>query len=887
MKENNPHILGTEKVGKLLLEYSIPAIIGMTLTSLYNIIDSVFIGHGVGAMAISGLAISFPLMNLLVAFCTLVGVGGATISSIRLGQKDTDGAEKVLGNVTVLCVINSIFYGGITLLFLDRILFFFGASHDTLPYARDFMQIILIGSPVTYVMIGLNNIMRATGYPRKAMLSSMLTVGCNIILAPVFIFWLGWGIRGAATATILSQFAGMIWVLSHFMQEKSYIRFKKGIFKLRKRIVENIFSIGMSPFLMNVCASAIVIIFNKSLLLYGGDLAIGAYGILNRLLMLFVMVIMGLTMGMQPIVGYNHGAHKFGRVKQTLKYCMIAGGCITSLGFAFSELFPNLVVNMFTDDKELTALARTGLQIGVLMFPFVGIQIVISSFFQSIGKAKISIFLSLSRQLLYLLPCLLLLPHWWGLNGIWLSMPVSDLSKTGYRFGIPTLLVFLLVGMLFGSDGLGLQFHDAGEAQFIGMMALSIILFSGGMDTKYSDIKPVLPQGILLSTFGVLLTTIFTGFFIYWISGFSNVSITMSLMTAMLLAATMSSTDSASVFNILRSQSMNLKHNLRPMLELESGSNDPMAYMLTIVLIQFITSAGMGADDILISFLIQFAVGGTSGFLLGKLAVAIINKIDLKNQSLYPILLLSFIFFTFTMTDLCKGNGYLAVYIAGMMVGNARIVNRKEIATFMSGMTWLFQIIMFLSLGLLVNPHEMLSIAIPATLIGIFMIVLARPLSVLLCLLPFKKMNINSRLFISWVGLRGAVPIIFATYPVVADVPGSTQIFNIVFFITILSLVVQGTTISWMAKLLHLDTPLEKTGNDFGVEIPEEINTDLRDIVLTEEMLAKGNRLMDMNLPKGMLVMLIKRGNEFMIPNGSLQLHAGDKLLIISESKTK
>ena len=444
-------------------------------------------------------------------------------------------------------------------------------------------------------------------------------------------------------------------------------------------------------------------------------------------------------------------------------------------------------------------------------------------------------------------------------------------SKTGYRFGIPTLLVFLLVGMLVGSDGLGLQFHDAGEAQFIGMMALSIILFSGGMDTKYSDIKPVLPQGILLSTFGVLLTTIFTGFFIYWISGFSNVSITMS------------STDSASVFNILRSQSMNLKHNLRPMLELESGSNDPMAYMLTIVLIQFITSAGMGADDILISFLIQFAVGGTSGFLLGKLAVAIINKIDLKNQSLYPILLLSFIFFTFTMTDLCKGNGYLAVYIAGMMVGNARIVNRKEIATFMSGMTWLFQIIMFLSLGLLVNPHEMLSIAIPATLIGIFMIVLARPLS----LLPFKKMNINSRLFISWVGLRGAVPIIFATYPVVADVPGSTQIFNIVFFITILSLVVQGTTISWMAKLLHLDTPLEKTGNDFGVEIPEEINTDLRDIVLTEEMLAKGNRLMDMNLPKGMLVMLVKRGNEFMIPNGSLQLHAGDKLLIISESKTK
>ena len=458
-------------------------------------------------------------------------------------------------------------------------------------------------------------------------------------------------------------------------------------------------------------------------------------------------------------------------------------------------------------------------------------------------------------------------------------------SKTGYRFGVPTLLVFLLVGMFFGSDGLGLQFHNAGEAQFIGMVALSIILFSGGMDTKFAEIRPVLPQGILLSTVGVLLTTLFTGLFIYWISGFKHVSITMSLITAMLLAATMSSTDSASVFNILRSQSMNLKHNLRPMLELESGSNDPMAYMLTIVLIQFINSSGMGFMDILGSFCIQFIVGGASGFLLGKLAILILNKINLNNQSLYPILLLSFIFFIFTVTDLCKGNGYLAVYIAGIMVGNNRITNRKEISTFMNGMTWLFQIIMFLTLGLLVNPHEMLNIAVPALLIGIFMIVFARPLSVLICLLPFKKMNFSSRIFVSWVGLRGAVPIIFATYPVVANIPDSNQRFNIVFFITILSLVIQGTTISWMAKLLHLATPLEKTGNDFGVEIPEEINTDLRDIILTEEMLAKGNRLMDMNLPKGTLVMLIKRGSEFMIPNGSLQLHAGDKLLIISENK--
>ena len=461
------------------------------------------------------------------------------------------------------------------------------------------------------------------------------------------------------------------------------------------------------------------------------------------------------------------------------------------------------------------------------------------------------------------------------------------LSKTGYRFGIPTLLVFLFVGMLFGSDGLGMQFHNAGEAQFIGMVALSIILFSGGMDTKFTEIKPVLSQGILLSTFGVLLTTLFTGFFIYWISGMDSTNIYLPLTTSLLLAATMSSTDSASVFNILRSQKMNLKHNLRPMLELESGSNDPMAYMLTIVLIQFIQSTGMGVGQILGSFAIQFIVGAGAGYLLGKLAIIIINKINLPNQSLYPILLLAFIFFTFTITDFVKGNGYLAVYIAGIMVGNTRITNRKEISTFMDGMTWLFQIIMFLTLGLLVNPHEMLSVALVAMLIGVFMIIVARPLSVLLCLLPFPKMSFNSKIFVSWVGLRGAVPIIFATYPVVANVEGSNQIFNIVFFITILSLVIQGSTISFFAKLLHLDTPFEKTGNDFGVELPEELDTNLRDIVLTEEMLVKGNTLADMNIPKGTLVMLVKRNDEFIIPNGTVHLKEGDKLLLISENEKK
>ena len=355
------------------------------------------------------------------------------------------------------------------------------------------------------------------------------------------------------------------------------------------------------------------------------------------------------------------------------------------------------------------------------------------------------------------------------------------------------------------------------------------------------------------------------------------------ITTSLLLASTMSSTDSASVFAILRSQKMNLKHNLRPMLELESGSNDPMAYMLTIVLIQFIQSAGMGVGAIAASFIIQFIVGAAAGYVLGKLAIRMLNKLNIDNQALYPILLLAFVFFTFSITDLLKGNGYLAVYIAGIMVGNNKIMHRKDIYTFMDGLTWLFQIIMFLCLGLLVNPHEMLEVAAVALLIGVFMIVIGRPLSVFLCLLPFRKITMKSRLFVSWVGLRGAVPIIFATYPVVAGVEGSNIIFNVVFFITIVSLVVQGTTVSFVARLLHLSKPLEKTGNDFGVELPEEIDTDLKDMTITQEMLEEADTLKDMNLPKGTLVMIVKRGDEFLIPNGTLKLHVNDKLLLISE----
>ncbi len=462
-------------------------------------------------------------------------------------------------------------------------------------------------------------------------------------------------------------------------------------------------------------------------------------------------------------------------------------------------------------------------------------------------------------------------------------------SKTGYRFGVPTLLLFLLVGMVFGSDGLGLQFHSAAEAQIIGMISLSIILFSGGMDTKYKEIKPILSQGVLLSTLGVLLTTLFTGMFIFWVSNLSFTNIHFTLILSLLLAATMSSTDSASVFNILRSQKMNLKYNLRPVLELESGSNDPMAYMLTIVLIQFIQSGGMSVWAILSSFFVQFVVGAVSGYVLGKLAVWMINKINLNNASLYPLLLLSFVFLIYTVTHLLYGNGYLAVYIAGIIVGNAKIVNRKGISAFLDGMTWLFQISMFLALGLLVNPHEMLGVALVASLIGLFMIVLARPLSVLICLLPYKSKRINfrSRMFISWVGLRGAVPIIFATYPVVAGIEGANQIFNIVFFITILSLIIQGTSVSWVAKQLHLDEPFSETGNSFGIELPEETNSSLRDLVLTKEMLANGDRLMDMHLPKGVLVMMIRRGEEYIVPDGGVRLQVGDVLLMIRSKARK
>lgn len=425
---NNPNLLGTEPIGKLLIQYSIPAIIAMTVTSLYNIIDSIFIGHGVGPLAISGLALTFPLMNLIIAFCTLIGVGGAAISSIYLGQKDDRKASEVLHNVLILCIIAGFCFGGITWYFLDKILLFFGASEDTLPYARDFMQVLLLGNPVSFLFIGLNNVMRASGYPKKAMLSSLLTVGVNMILAPIFIFQLKWGIRGAAMATVLAQICGLAWVLYHFLQSSSYIHFQKGYCRLNRHIMGHIFSIGMAPFLLNVCASGIVIILNHNFKLYGGDLAIGAYGIVNRVATLFVMVVIGLTQGMQPIVGYNFGARHWERVQQTLQKVIWLAVTIMGMGWLMSELLPGYLVAMFSDDHELNLLAEVGLRITILSFPMVGAQIVITNFFQSIGKAQISILLSLARQLLFLLPLLYTLPHIGHLDiyGVWGSMPVAD-----------------------------------------------------------------------------------------------------------------------------------------------------------------------------------------------------------------------------------------------------------------------------------------------------------------------------------------------------------------------------------------------------------------------------------------------------------------------------
>lgn len=425
-RSKNPTELGTEKIGRLLYQYAVPAIIAMTASSLYNITDSIFIGHGVGPLAISGLAITFPLMNLAAAFGSLVGVGAATLLSIRLGQKDYTSANQILGNVFVLNVISGISFAGLALIFLDPILIFFGASENTLPYARDFMHIILLGNVITHIYMGLNAVLRASGKPEKSMYATLMTVGINLILNPLFIFGLHWGIKGSAWATVISQTVMLCWQINLFQQKSSFLRFTKEGFKLKLKIVKDMVSIGMSPFLMNAAASVIVILINQGLIRTGGDLAVGAYGIVNRVAFLFILIVIGLNQGMQPIAGYNFGAMKYERVTEVLKKTIFYATIVMLFGFAIVQLIPKAVASAFTNDEELLDLAANGLRIVFIFYPIVAFQMVTTNFFQSIGMAGKSIFLSLTRQLIFLLPMLLILPNFFGVDGVWFSMPAAD-----------------------------------------------------------------------------------------------------------------------------------------------------------------------------------------------------------------------------------------------------------------------------------------------------------------------------------------------------------------------------------------------------------------------------------------------------------------------------
>ena len=466
-------------------------------------------------------------------------------------------------------------------------------------------------------------------------------------------------------------------------------------------------------------------------------------------------------------------------------------------------------------------------------------------------------------------------------------------GKTGYRFGVPVLLLFLGVGMLTGTDGLkfiNFDIANADVAQFIGTVALCFILFSGGIDTKYGEIKPIVGQGVVLATAGVLLTALFTGVFIYYAALFLFPSLNLSFLESLLLASVMSSTDSASVFAILRTNGIALRHRLRPMLELESGSNDPMAYMLTITLIQLIQiqTESIHWGNVVFMFFAQLIIGAIAGWLLGKLTVRIINRINIDNDSLYPVLLLSAMLFIFATTYLIKGNSFLAVYIAGVVIGNKRFVHKRTVTKFFDGMAWLFQIVMFLTLGLLVNPNELSEVAWISIVIGLFMIIIARPAAVFLSLAPFKKMSFKDRLYVSWVGLRGAVPIVFALYPLIAGIEHANVMFNIVFFCTIISLLVQGTTLSKMAIWLDLVKHKIKTKRpDFDIEFAEEIKSSTMEITVTEEMLSEGqgHRLMDLPLPEKTLAVMAKRHDSYFIPKGQTEIKVGDKLLLISDDE--
>ena len=418
--------LGTKPVGRLLAQYALPAIIAMTASSLYNIIDRAFIGQIVGPDAIAGLGITFPFMNLSAAFGAAIGVGSSTCISVKLGQKDYDTAENLLGNTVTLNLIVGLLVGGLGLLFLDPILYFVGASEVTIPYARSFMQIILLGNVFTHMYFGMNAVLRSAGKPKHAMYATIFTVVMNILLDMLFIWVLHWGIRGAAVATIISQILALCWQMNLFADQRQMLHLKRGIYRLKKELVDNIISIGISPFLMNACACIVVIFINNQLVRYGGDIAVGAYSIANGIGMMFVMFVMGVNQGMQPIAGYNYGSLQYDRLLRVLTLSIIAATLIMTGGWLIAMFLPYYCARLFTKDPTLIQMSITGIRIFMLMFPIIGFQMVVTNFFQCIGKVKVSIFLSLSRQLLFLLPMLAVLPLFWKVNGVWASMPVSD-----------------------------------------------------------------------------------------------------------------------------------------------------------------------------------------------------------------------------------------------------------------------------------------------------------------------------------------------------------------------------------------------------------------------------------------------------------------------------
>ncbi|HZK02879.1 MAG TPA: potassium/proton antiporter [Bacteroidaceae bacterium] len=461
-------------------------------------------------------------------------------------------------------------------------------------------------------------------------------------------------------------------------------------------------------------------------------------------------------------------------------------------------------------------------------------------------------------------------------------------SKISSKFGVPALLLFLAVGMLSGSDGFGIEFENIQLANAIGTVALCIILFSGGMDTKMVEIRPVLKQGVLLATIGVILTAFIGGILVWFVFNHIKGAVAISLLTSLLLVSVMSSTDSASVFSILRSKGLHLKNNLRPMLELESGSNDPTAYILVITLIEIVKmSATPNYMNVISALIIQMTVGVISGYILGKLSVFIINRIKIDNDSLYPILVFTFCIFIFSFTYFIKGNSYLAVYIGGLVLGNEKFLNKRSSMNFFDGLTWISQLLVFLTLGLLVNPSELVPILIPGLIISFAMIFIARPVTVFLTLLPFRKMPVKDKVYISWVGLKGAVPIIFAIILLAENVPNARLIFNIVFLCTLVSLLVQGTSLPIMAKWLGLaDKPQELNKLiEFDIELSEDIKSTTSEIILTENMIKNGNKLMNLSLPENTLVVLLKRNEKYIVPTGKTSLKINDVLLIITDDQ--